>query len=229
MTKLLLFDIDGTLILTHGAGSRSMTRAFQQLFAVADAFHGVKMAGKTDPLIFREAARNHGIHLTPEKEAQFREHYFGLLEKEIRVPDPEKRTMPGIKPLLSSLLDEKELFIGLLTGNWKQGAYLKLDHFGLWSFFSLGAFSDDHAIRKELVPIARSRYEQLTQTSLSMEDIVVIGDTPLDIACAKDNGAKAIAVATGPYSAEQLCSCQPDYCFQDFSDYQKFVSLVQGL
>ncbi|MBN2383230.1 HAD family hydrolase [bacterium] len=226
--KLILFDIDGTLVLTGGAGSRSMTKAFSTVFGVDNAFQEVAMPGMTDPLIFEKAIKLHGLTWTEVDLARFKQLYFANLEREIVKPNPGKKVMPGMPALLELLDQEKTMVVGLLTGNWRQGAYIKLDHFGIWSYFRCGAFSDDHKLRKKLVTIAWRQCEQMIGQRISAKDIWIIGDTPLDIACARDNGAVAVAVATGTYSPSQLQAHKPDYCYDHLADFSDLLCALRN-
>lgn len=203
-TKLLLFDIDGTLLLSGGAGKRALNCAFEELFGVADAFDGVPVAGRTDPLLIDDAAAGAGLLLDPGERVQFHDRYCDLLELEIRQPGPRKGLMPGVEDLLLHLEPRADLCIGLLTGNFARSAKIKLDHFGLSRFFTYGAFGDDAPERDALVPIAVERARQAGVVVASASDVVVVGDTPLDIRCAKAAGARSVAVATGPFDEPTL-------------------------
>ncbi|MFC1850322.1 HAD family hydrolase [candidate division CSSED10-310 bacterium] len=227
MVKLLLFDIDGTLISSGGAGTTSMTKAFHELFLIPDGFRSVSMAGNTDPLILQEALSKHGLKKSVEKIKQFQSLYFALLQKEIEKPCPGKRIMPGIVQILENLQNNSSVVCGLLTGNWRGGAMIKLSYFKLASYFSLGAFADDSPHRQNLVPFAMKRVKSMIGQDIVPENIYVIGDTPLDIACATPHAVKTIAVATGSYSLEQLLPHKPDLHFPDFSKYETFLDLFK--
>ena len=228
MPKLLLFDIDGTLVLTGGAGERAMNRAFAELFGIARGFEGIPMAGRTDPIIVSEALARAGIDATEAGVARFRERYFARLAEELGVPAPRKGMMPGIRPLLDVLEARPDAFLALLTGNYAEAARIKLGHFDLWRYFACGAFGEDAAERAQLVEVALRRCRALGSPEVAPGDVFVVGDTPLDIACAKANGAKAIAVATGPYAAAQLRESGADVVFEDFSETTGFLAFVNG-
>ncbi len=227
MKKLLLFDIDGTLLNTGGAGKRSMVQAFEEVYGVPDGFHGIHMSGKTDPMILQEALSQAGLPLGEELAELFKQRYFELMGKEIEKPNPNKRLMPGIPELIEHLSEEPNVVLGLLTGNWKRGAALKLCHFGLYHYFKLGAFGDDSIEREKLLPFARGRFERYYNDPILSENIIVIGDTPRDIQSTKPHGARTVGVATGTYSLNQLQAEQPDFLFEDFSDWASFMEIVK--
>ena len=225
--KMLLFDIDGTLLNSGGAGRRAMDRAFEEVHGIADGFRGIEMAGRTDTIILAEALRKHKIREQAEQIEAFKRHYFELLQDEIRVSNERQGVMPGIRRLLDRLSKHPEVTLGLLTGNWRQSGLIKLRHFGLADFFKAGAFADDAANRDELVPVAVERCHELTGKTPKPGDVWVIGDTPRDVACARPHGARAVAVATGNYSLEELAASKPDALFPDFSDLETFLMLLE--
>ncbi|NOY78085.1 MAG: HAD family hydrolase [Calditrichaeota bacterium] len=227
MKKLLLFDIDGTLLNTGGAGKRSMVRAFEEVYGVPDGFHGIHMSGKTDPMILREALLQAKLPLEEDLADLFKQRYFELMAIEIEKPNPKKVLMPGIRELIEHLSERPDVVLGLLTGNWKQGAALKLGHFRLHHYFKLGAYGDDSIDREKLLPFATERFERYFNDPIPPENILVIGDTPRDIQCAKPHGARTVGVATGTYSVDQLQNEQPDFIFEDFSDWMSFVEILK--
>jgi phosphoglycolate phosphatase-like HAD superfamily hydrolase len=135
--------------------------------------------------------------------------------------------MPGIPALLETLTGQPELVLGLLTGNVALGAQLKLESFGIWHYFQLGAYGSDHHDRNTLVPIAQQRARALLGHTIPAQQTFVIGDTPRDIACAHAHGARAIAVATGNYPLEELRRYAPEYCFADLGDVPAIVRIFQ--
>jgi phosphoglycolate phosphatase-like HAD superfamily hydrolase len=223
--KLLLFDIDLTLINSGAAGRRAMTQAFEKVFRKQNGFVGVDFAGRTDPLILKDALAHNGLEWDPRREESFKKTYFGYLKTEIQKPNRRKRMQPGVSEILNILSGRKDITLGLLTGNWYEGAMTKLGYFDLTRFFPFGAFADDSEIRAELPPVAVQKCKDTTGVSIGSEDVFIIGDTPLDVACAKPFGAKSIAVATGLFSTKELEEAHPDYLFTDFSDYQKFLMI----
>jgi len=214
--KLVLFDIDGTLIDSAGAGSRSADGAFLDLFAIEDAFHGIRMAGKTDVRIMKEGLTAHGLPLEDGVMGRILSRYLIHLEREIRTP--RKRLMPGVVELLDALEERRDVRVGLLTGNIERGARIKLGPFGLNERFSFGAFGDDHEDRDRLLPVACRKMQDLGEAAVSLEDCVVVGDTPADVRCAKVHGARAVAVATGPYDRGALARSGADRALETLED-----------
>ena len=224
---LVLFDIDGTLLLSGRAGMRAMTRAFQQTFAIIDAFAGESFGGRTDSYLVSKALTQAGLPDSEENHHRFRNAYLPLLAEEIQQPGQgHKGLMPGARELLEALEAHDHLHLALLTGNYREAAEIKLQHFEIWDFFEWGAFSDDHHDRNELVPIAKSRAETYDIPGEAIDRVIVIGDTPHDIECARVAGAKSIAVATGGFSLAQLQHAGADEVLPDLSDTQRVLSLL---
>lgn len=225
--RLLLFDIDGTLLLTGGAGKRAMERAFLDLFGVADALAGVSMAGRTDRWLAELALTRHGIEVSSAHLEAFRARYVDALEASIHEPGAGRRgLLPGVEPLLDRLAGREAWHLALLTGNYRDGARIKLSHFGLWDRFAWGAFGDQHAERGAL---ARSAVDAAPAQGVRLADArhaVVIGDTPFDIACARAAGASVVAVATGHHSREELAGCAPDLLVDDLTDIDAIESFL---
>jgi len=224
---LILFDIDGTLLLSGRAGLRAMTRAFEATFGVANAFAGESFGGRTDWYLVSKALQAAGMADTPEAHERFRRNYFPLLAEEIQHPGTgHKGLMPGARELLEALADHDHLHLALLTGNYREAAEIKLQHFELWEFFEWGAFSDDAPDRNALVPIARSRAEIYDIPNAAIERVIVIGDTPHDIECARVAGARSIAVATGGFTVDQLRAAGADDVLRDLSDTKAVLALL---
>ena len=221
---VILFDIDGTLVLTGGAGVRAMTLAFEELFAVSDAFRDVSVAGRTDSWILAGVAATHRI--PPAELARFHDVYLAHLVREIERPGPRKGVMPGVRPLLDALAVRSDAYLALLTGNYEQAARVKLEHFDLWRYFSCGAFGDDAQDRNELLPRALARVQESGGPRVPASQVVVIGDTPHDVACAAASGARSIAVATGGYDVAALRSAGADVVFEDFRDLEAVLSAL---
>jgi phosphoglycolate phosphatase-like HAD superfamily hydrolase len=238
--KLLLFDVDGTLVLTGGAGVRAMGRAFEDVFGVADGFRGVPMPGRMDPGILADGLRAHDIVPRAGDVERFRERYFELLTEALRgtVPTPAasgvpaKRrfngALPGVRPLLDALAGRDDVFLALLTGNYTRGARMKLEHFDLWRYFVCGAFGEDAAERHELVPIAVARAREAGCPDVAPHDVVVIGDTTRDVSCARDAGVRCLAVATGGDDIETLRAAGPDTVFPTLEDTGAVVAALLG-
>src|SRR5215831_9721559 len=181
---LLLFDIDGTLVLTGGAGRRAMSLAFEDALGVRDAFDGVTMAGRTDSWILADAMAMHGIAHESPALTRFHDAYLGRLTDEIQRPgDSRKGIMPGIRALLDTLVDRDDVYLALLTGNFEAAARIKLEYFDLWRYFRCGAFGDQAPDRNSLLPRALTTIVSCGGPAFAPADVVVIGDTPLDIEC----------------------------------------------
>ena len=223
---LLLFDIDGTLIRSAGAGKKAMERSFETIYGVQEGLRDIPMMGRTDPSILDEAIRSHHLDESNHKKAQFRNLYFKLLEDEIKIDRPGKKVCTGVHSLLQNLEQREDTILGLLTGNWRQSGLIKLHHFGIDGFFKIGAFADDSPIRNELPPIAVGRAEKLKGKSISQDYVFVIGDTPLDIQCARPSGVKTVAVATGMHTVDQLAEEKPNFLFNDFGDNDDFIRMI---
>ena len=217
--RLLLFDIDGTLIQTGGAGSRAMARAFLATHGLEDALKTVDLAGRTDRIIMRDALTQAGRDHEDVDLDEFREAYCAALREEIQKPGTGRRgLLPGVKPLLDRLAARDDVRLALLTGNFRASAEIKLAAFGVWDYFSWGAFADDAIERDDLIRIAHARHETEHGRLIEPDKVVVIGDTPHDIRCARAGGAKAVAGATGHYDLATLERHQPDALFKDLSD-----------
>lgn len=226
--SLVLFDIDGTLLLSGGAGVRAMTRTFEMIFGVADGFRGVAIAGYTDTHLLSLALSRAHLPDTPETHTRFRDAYVSILAEEIRQPgDGPRGVMPGVDAVLAALGAEPRFHLALLTGNYERAAQIKLGHFGLAGFFSWGAFGEESADRNELGRVAMIRAHQQGVPDDARARAVIIGDTPRDIACAHAAGARAIAVATGAYSVEDLQAAGADVTLPDLSDTGHVLGLLR--
>ena len=226
--RLILFDIDGTLLLSGGAGKRALNRAFEELFGVAGGFDGIPVAGRTDPLIFTDALERAGVTARPAVRRRFHQRYCELLGEEILGPGPRKGLMPGVRALLARLGARSDVVCALLTGNVARAARIKLEHFDLWSCFACGAYGDDAASRDELLPIAVDRARRQGIDVPSAAQVVVVGDTPLDIRCAQRSGARSVAVATGPFDEAALRRHGADSVLPDLANTGAFIDFLQG-
>jgi len=195
-----------------------MTLAFDELFSVRDAFRDVPMAGRTDAGILAAAVAAAGIRAAAPELARFHHRYVHYLTQELDKPGPRKGIMPGVRPLLDALAARDDFHLALLTGNLEAGAQIKLRYFDLWHYFRGGAFGDDAPERSRLLPKAVTHVAQSGGPSVAARDAIVIGDTPLDVACAQASGARSIAVATGSHSVEELRAAGADVVFEDFTD-----------
>jgi phosphoglycolate phosphatase-like HAD superfamily hydrolase len=218
VATVLLFDIDGTLVLTGGAGGRAMTRAFEDLFAIPEALRGIPLPGRTDSWILADAAEAHGIPPGSAQLQRFQDVYLRHLTRELAHPGPGKAVMPGVRELLEALAGRDDVYLALLTGNFEKAARIKLEYFDLWRYFECGAFGDDAPDRNRLLPRALARIVECGGPEVLPSDSIVIGDTPLDIACAASGGARSIGVATGSYDVNTLKQAGADVVFPDLSD-----------
>jgi phosphoglycolate phosphatase-like HAD superfamily hydrolase len=224
---LILFDIDGTLCLTGRAGWRAMNRACEDVLGARNPMAAVEFAGRTDWSILRDIMAKHGRTLDTAMLADLRDRYVRLLAEEIEQPGTGvKDVMPGIRPLLDALQRRDDVALALLTGNFVEGARIKLEHFDLWKYFPCGAFGGDSANRNDLVPVALTRARECGIVNGQPSKVLVVGDTPNDVECALAVGATPIGVATGGYSADDLRSSGAEIVFQDLSDTNAFLALL---
>ncbi|MFO7889581.1 MAG: HAD family hydrolase [bacterium] len=226
--KLILFDIDGTLINTGGAGSESMRIAFEQIWGIPDGFKNIFMMGKTDSTILREVLKNNNLTWDEDNVNTFLKYYFQTLKQEIKKDRSGKRICPGIIPLLESLYSRTDFSISLLTGNFKESAFIKLNHFNIDHYFQDGAFCNDTENREEMVPIIKKRTERKEKITIHNNDIFVIGDTPSDINSARKNGVHAVGVTTGVHTYKDLQAHNPDHLFTNLSDTASVLQILRG-
>ena len=221
---LFLFDIDGTLIQSGRAGLRGMNLAFERLYGHRQALDGVPFAGRTDRAIARQVFEKFGYEATDAEIARLRDAYCEDLATEIVKPvaDPSG-ILPGVERLLDRLSADGAPPLGLLTGNFARGAAIKLGHFGLFERFAFGAFGDDHVDRRDLVPVALEAARRAGVHVESPARVVIIGDTPLDVECAHAHGARAVAVATGPFSPADLERAGADLILETLEDQERLL------
>jgi phosphoglycolate phosphatase-like HAD superfamily hydrolase len=225
MNKLILFDIDGTLIDTGGAGTTSLNKAFYKLFGVKGAFKDISMAGKTDIQIIKEGLKSHGFTYGDGNIGAMINAYLEFLKDEI--DNPRRKLKPGIMGILN-LLREMGMTLGLLTGNLEEGAKIKLSPFGLYEYFLEGAFGSDHEDRDMLLPIVIQKFLRIG-LEFSPEECIVVGDTPRDVKCAKVHGACCIAVATGSYTKEHLLNTEADIVLDSLAEIERCVNFITGV
>lgn len=220
LKRLILFDVDGTLLSAGGAPRRAFRRALIEHFGTEGGSAAGEFAGKTDPQILYELMGAAGFaedHIDERIDAVF-DHYLTGLEGELTV-ETRHRLYPGVSELVPTLAADPRVVLGLVTGNVRRGARLKLRHFDLWRHFAVGAFGSDDRVRDRLPPIAIARAERATGRRFEGEEVVIVGDTPADIACARAVGALAVAVATGVPSRPVLVAAGPDLLLDSLADW----------
>ena len=224
--RLVLFDVDCTLIDAHGAGGRAIFRAIDDTYGVRGELDGYSFHGRTDPAIIVDLATRWG---TPEALARERleaclEHYVDVLHDEIRGDEVE--VLPGVRELVTALATDRRVLLGVLTGNVAGGLALKLAPTGLLPLFKVRASGSDSALRPELPAVAVGRAAQLTGDFYSGKEVVVIGDAPADILCGADLSVRTIAVATGRHTLAELAPYAPDYLFADLGDWRAVMAAI---
>lgn len=226
MKKLLLWDIDGTMITTPNAGHASVRRALAKAHGTDGDVDDLDFHGATDPLIYGMVTRKFDLETHDDARHRYYEAYFEALADELK----SRRNIRhlGVLERLQEGHDREDIAQGLLTGNVPTGARIKLEHYELWHFFEFGAYGDDGATRNDLGPHALRRAADHHGVEFSPEDTFVIGDTPHDIACGQAIGAKTIGLATGKYSVAELESHAPTAALADLSDGAAFWRIIDG-
>jgi phosphoglycolate phosphatase-like HAD superfamily hydrolase len=230
MQHLVLFDIDGTILHSGGAGRDAMEHALTTIFGTAGD-PSMRYDGKTDRQIVRESMRAAGYRDADVDSRMDEVIALYVASLPSRLNDPERRVgmYPGVAELIGAVHQRPESALGLLTGNVEAGARLKLAAAGLdFDQFRVNAFGSDHEVRGELPAIAHRRMLELFGIALRGRDVVVIGDTPADISCGRSLGARAIAVATGWYSVDDLRAHNPYAVFADLSDTAAVLEAIAG-
>jgi phosphoglycolate phosphatase-like HAD superfamily hydrolase len=228
MKRLILFDIDGTLLTTNGAARRAFERALIEVYGTAGPIDALPFDGKTDPQIARELMRAAGFaddeinaSLTPLFES-----YLNGMAAEVVQPGHVTHVYPGVREVLDALRSRKDVVVGLLTGNIALGASLKLRSAGLEDYFAFGAFGSDSEHRHELPAIAVGRALANCGVAFSGKNVVVIGDTPSDVRCGQSLGVFALGVCTGRHSREQLLAEGADLVLDDLSDTTRVLDIL---
>ena len=217
MTRLVLFDIDGTLVHTGGAGTKAFAKVFATEFNLPNGTDQMKFAGRTDVSLVREFFTRNDIAPARKNFARFFDPYVFWLDHILT--QSRTRECPGIRSFLRDLrtLPQPPL-VGLLTGNIRLGAEIKLRHFDLWEEFAMGAFADDHEDRDQIAHAALKRGARVLREEIPGHQVLVIGDTTLDIRCGRAIGAKVLAVATGSHELDQLKAHSPDWVVNDLTE-----------
>jgi phosphoglycolate phosphatase-like HAD superfamily hydrolase len=227
---LVLFDIDGTLIQSGRAGVRGLAAACARLYGAPAALDRVPLAGRTDRAIVSDVLRGLGREPSDEAVFQLRDEYLAHLPEALAAPATAEAegVLPGVGALMDALDRMEGVGVGLLTGNFERGAALKLGHFRLWERFGFGAFGDHHVDRRDLVPVALVEAERVVGRRFASSRVVVIGDTPADIDCARAHGARSLAVATGPFTRDVLAESGADLVVESLADASLLEWIVRA-
>jgi phosphoglycolate phosphatase-like HAD superfamily hydrolase len=217
---LILWDIDGTILHSGGAGMKALESALEGVFGVSGSLVGIDFAGRTDPWIMKQIFSRFGIDGTPENFSSYVDGYIAALPRILA--QSNARVLPGVAAILGHAAEHPSVVQGLLTGNLRRGAETKLGYHGLWGYFPIGAFADDSEVRNELGPHALRRARGHWGLEFPADRIWIVGDTPHDIACARAFGARAMAVATGGSKASELAAHEPDAIMEDLGDSEAF-------
>jgi phosphoglycolate phosphatase-like HAD superfamily hydrolase len=221
--RVCLFDIDGTLLSSGGAGKAAMETALAEEFGLAELRGCVTYSGRTDRAIGRDLFRLHAIEESLPNWQRFVARYLQHLPRCLHAH--QGKVLPGIASLLEHLAARPNTAVGLLTGNLREGARLKLGHFGLFHHFAFGGFGDEHWERDDVAREALAAVHRHLNGAVQPERIWVIGDTPLDVRCARAIGARVAAVATGIHSLADLAAAEPDLLLADLADPQPLLEL----
>lgn len=221
---LILWDIDGTILHSTGAGMKALEAALGDVFGVSGSFEGIEFAGRTDRLIIRQIFERFGIEHSKENIAAYVEGYIAALPSTLERSGA--RVLPGVGEILEQASGHPAVVQGLLTGNFRRGAQTKLGFHGLWGYFPVGAFADDGELRNELGPHALRRAAGHWGLDFPPERVWVIGDTPHDIACARAFGARSLAVATGGFGLGELAGHHPDVAMGSLADAAAFWAAI---
>ena len=224
MKHVFLFDIDGTLINTSGAGGAALNLALQEAFGVTEP-KKINLSGRTDRGIALELFQHHQIEPSESNWLRYREAYLTRLKT--MLPVRQGVVLPGARELLAQLSSLPNTALGLLTGNIQEAHRHKLDHFGLYQHFGFGGFGDEHPCRDDVARAAlRSVHHHHGEAA--DREVWVVGDTPLDIRCARAIGAKVVAVATGTFSVVELRSFAPEFAVESLEDLAPWQHLLRA-
>ena len=219
-----LFDIDGTLLNTGGAGQAAMEAAIDSEFGVTKPIEGISTAGRTDRAITTDLFEYYGLESDVETRDRFLSAYLHHLA--VLLNELDGLVLPGIPELLETLSVREDIVLGLLTGNYRDGARLKLEYYALHQHFGFGGFGDDHLHRDDVAREALEQARANLDGAVDLNRVWVIGDTPADIRCGRAIGANVVAVATGLYLWQDLQAAQPDHLLTDFSDPESLLRLL---
>ena len=230
MKRLILFDIDGTLMDADGAGRAALRGAMLEVYGRTGPIDGFNFQGKTDPAIVRELLRADGFTdaRVDERLSDLWEKYCAGLDRELGARRARLQAYPGVRALLAHAQSDSRFTPALVTGNVEGGAWRKLRACRLDAVFSFGAFGSDSEDRNDLPALAIQRAAKSTGIEFDADEVIVIGDTPADIRCARTAGVRALAVATGGFSGEQLAGHEPDYLFKELSDLDEVITAISS-
>jgi phosphoglycolate phosphatase len=228
VTRLVLFDVDGTLVDAHGAGSRSVREALVRVYGRTGPIDSYDFHGRTDPQIVRELMRAAGLDDQAIDRGMDRlwAVYLERLEADLRRPGTVAEVLPGVPELLDALHENQDDLVALLTGNIEPGARIKLSAADLWHRFDFGAYGSDHERRDRLPAIAVARAHEATGIEFTGRNVVIIGDTPFDVECGRAMGVWAVAVATGKHSAAELEAAGADVVLEDLADTGRALDAI---
>jgi phosphoglycolate phosphatase-like HAD superfamily hydrolase len=227
MKRLVLFDVDGTLMLLDNVANNAFKAMTREIFGIEASIFDVRCSGKTDSLILEEVMLTRGVNeheILVKKNLAF-ERYCFYFAKYLDNGD-NYLIYPGVIPLLENLSRNECVHLGLLTGNVEFTAWKKLEKAGLKDYFAFGSFGNESKVRSELVGIAVERAREKFGITFQGKEVVIIGDSVHDVECGKGYGARSIAVATGFHSREELLNAHPDMLFDDLSDYQSVIDVI---
>jgi phosphoglycolate phosphatase len=225
--KLFLFDLDGTLVNTGGAGMRALVSTFKSLHGLTDVLAQVDPSGKTDPAIFREILRVFlNREMSPDNLKEISGTYLSLLVEEV-ANSPNYKILPGVHSFLNFLSIQRDVTVGLGTGNLEDGARIKLDPSGLNPYFLFGAFGSDSEDRTALLRMGRERAQVLCEDTIEDKNVFVVGDTELDIAAARAAGFKSVAVSTGSRQKDELMKAKPNYFLSDLTEGRTLMNSLR--
>ena len=227
MRSICLFDIDGTLLRTGGAGQKAMERALTDVFGVPDPWEDIPAAGRTDRAITHDLFTYHELAPNEQQWAEFQTVYFRHLSSTLA--ELEGAVLPGIQMLLNHIATRPDVSMGLLTGNFREAARIKLQHYAIDQHFAYGGYGDHHHDRDDVARVAYAEACRHLEREVDPSAICVIGDTPSDVKCARAIGARAIAVATGMFTVDELARSQPDELYEDFSLPELFLARLDQL
>lgn len=225
--KLILLDIDGTILNGKGTGKRSIQAAMIKIFGTAGDIDNYDLHGKTDPQIATDLLTKEGY----SKDSIIKvlpilfDIYLSILKKEVK-GGRALEVLPGVREFIKTIARNKNVIAGLLTGNIEEGAKIKLNSIKLWKYFQIGAFGSDSENRNELPGFAIKRAKNKFGMEFKGKDIIIIGDTPLDIECGEEYNAMSVAVATGKHTTEELKKYKPDFVFENLADYKTVIKKI---